>query len=856
MSAETPQLQILPIETKTAGTPFEGFDFLKKCVDYSSKPKSEEVPPHLSGFLIYQLEEENIVALKNPNHPSYKKLSATFLPIQEELNCNIILLVGHVNECYAYIESTDIPVINFLPTIVVIIGCFSADRIAKYNTIQWAIDRKIYFFGFDGFMHLLEGEIFRCGDPHLALPFLDCRFEEVLDDVRKIEQNATQFNKPYAEQVDLLKCCRGRYEHFKKVFYDYFPRRYCVRYNTENLLSKLRIIRDAEMSLVRNTYAMTKQEAAKYIFTAQDGEPCTEEGKCSAGKTKYNTYKDNIAKFDDRVKYGNNATKKLIAILNETSRYTPEVKAQKDKEMADLLKSLPKDTALNSLVFRLSYQNEDGFRFSIPLFFYLFAENYKLSYLEVLKNHDVPYDYVAKTTTEGSAMKLTLLEIILDHVNFRYKKPTLTEQEAYRLINLLSSKMSRFVLPETRTLLMGDYTRLPILKLLFLKFSPLIQPVNYIPFAKMFVRVSDKEINIADALKMAELSVSFGKVTQLDREKSNENAPEVYSFIYEIISYLITYRLPIPFELVVLIYTYLNDPQYPNPPLDYAIQEWTTNLERARERNKTLYRKILNAFKLAKDFFATVGGVESIRNTEAQMKELLEYDLREFESKAASIEEIKSYFGTVQKDIQKRKNLDSETKIKAIQDLVATYKGINTLKNEGENAQRRLQLMRDYYDMFLSKHPRANIRNPTVSSLQEKSKPTITWLFQKTGAYLVALKKAKQKATRRLQRYRTFNVNTLQREIQNITKKLNNHNSGRNRMHGATVRSLRKKKELMEAYLREVTAAASLPTPPPSTNALERMEDPSNTVEAPNPNGNIEYVNTLIGGRRTRKHRR
>jgi hypothetical protein len=218
------------------------------------------------------------------------------------------------------------------------------------------------------------------------------------------------------------------------------------------------------------------------------------------------------------------------------------------------------------------------------------------------------------------------------------------------------------------------------------------------------------------------------------------------------------------------------------------------------------------------------------------MQEILEYDLREIEAKANAIEEIKTYFGSVQKDIQKRRNIETVAKTKAIQDLVTVYKGVNGSKNEGENSLRRLKEMHTGYTAFLSEHPRANITNPIVVSLREQTKPTATWIYEKLAAYDAALKKAKRGTARRVRKVVEVNSATLQHELNTIKSRLNAHNSGIAKLHHMTVKSLRKKKTEAEQKLRNLA--------PPTNNARN------------NAAANNAAANNQAGGRRTRKLRR
>lgn len=814
-NSEIPTFKVIPIETPVAGTAYENFDFVKKCAtEYSSLAKTQE-HPKLVGQLIFQLEEDEIVALKDPEGASYKTLEATMQPIMDTLQCNIVVVVGHNTACFTYIDTNEIPSLNSLPTIVLVVACFSATKIAEYNTKPLHIQRKLFFFGFRNIMHLVQGEILACKAHHLAEPFLDCRFEEVKQDLEVIQANLTQYTKPYANQVDLLKCCKGRYEHFKQVFYDYLAKRECVKFPTASLLTKLRTIRNSDGTLFRNatmegnSLKMTDEQLRSYIFKRSEGIPCTDEGNCSAGKTNYEVYKENLKKFDDRVRYGNAITKKLIDILNNTDRYTVAEKIEKDKEIVELLKSLPKPSAKQTLLHLLVYRNHLDDMYLIPLFFYIFAENYKLSSMEVLKNHDVPYNYIPSRMPgqRENIPQLSFVKIILNHMNRKFKKPTLTEMEAYRLIRTIGLKKPEIFLDSESditkygrptihlTIIDSIYSKLSISELLFYHFPEHIDITNSWLISRLAVGIELNIFSIKYTCKLLELLGSFQKL-RLEKD---------YSFLttYESISSKSFFL-----EILILIYVYFDDARYPNETIDEKIEFWTSKIESVKgEHRKTAYRKYLKIYLQAKDFLSK-NSIESLRNTPAQMKELLKYDLAPFEDSALAIDEIKSYFGSVQKNIQKRKNLDADTKIKAIQNLVTAYKGVNIEKNEGENSLRRLKEIDTYYTNFLKEHPRANITNPAITSIQEPTKPTVSWLYDKIEAYKASLKKVKKTTARRPRKVVVLNSTNLQRELNNISSRLSGHNSGVTKLHHMTVKSLRRKKAEAEQKLRNLAPVA------------------------------------------------
>lgn len=853
MSEQIPIFKLIAIETPVAGTEYD-MSFLKKCAQVHSKlSKTQNIDKvkDITNYLVYLVEEEEIVALKNSESASYQKLKDTIQPIMTELNCNIIIVLGHTNTCFDYLNSNQIVSPNTLPTLVLLVACFSERILVQLNTKQSSIDNNIFFFGFQNLMHLLHGEILACKSPHLALPFLDCRFEEVANDIAAIEANVSLYNKPYAEKLDLLKCCEARYEHFKKVFYDYLVNRECKKFTTESLLAKFRSLQNPDGSFMRlttkinstNQLTMTEEQRRKYIFSRSEGVDCTEE-TCSSGKTKYNLYKDNIAKFDDRVKYGNALTKKLFEILNGTDRYTPQELVEKDKEMLALLKGVPKTTALKSLNHEALYRNEHtGISQAIPLFFFIFAENYKLTTQEILKNIDVPLDILLKNN-------YSLVLVILEHLGRTYKNPSLTEAEAYRLIKSIGTKNPNaikvaFTAQATNVFLFENKKcYLSIIELIFYQFPEAVPNAVWQLVPKLSQKVEKKEWTIAQACKVLELFLAFGKAIDT-YTGTTQKISWIKEYEHEItIGWVRTYKPQL--EFVILLYIYLHkDSDLPLYSIDNRIADWSLASTSAKQYLKAKMNRMLKVFQATKDFFTSRGAsIESYRHTPEEMAELLAEDLIPMETTTAAIEDVKTYFSTVQPNIQKRKNLNTGTKTATIQQLVALYKGIDASKNEGENALRRLREMHGLYRQFLKNHPRANRALPTVKALTEHGDVDSLWVYQLVEAYLKRQKKSKTTTARRPKVAKITNLSALQAQLANISSQLNSHNRGEIKLHHMRLKSFRRQRNELTQRIRNLTPAA------PALAAV-----PNNPE---NNNGNTtENENNQDGGRRrTRKIRR
>lgn len=863
MSEQVPTFKLFAIETPVAGTAYENADFIKKCVtEHSQLPKSTDISKlrDLGNFLVFLVEEEEIVALKNVTSASYQKLEATMQPVMTELNCNIFVILGHTNTCFDYLNANEIVPPNTLPTLVLLVACFSERILLQLNTKQSSIDRNVLFFGFQNLMHLLHGEIIACKSPHHALPFLDCRFEEVADDLAVIQANASQYSKPYAEMKDLLKCCRGRYEHFKQVFYDYLVNRECVRFPTESLLAKFQSVRNSDGSFVRDVtrnsttglLTMTEDQVKKYIFSRSDGVPCTEE-TCSAGKTDYNSYKANLKEFDTRVKYGNTVTEKIFEILNKTDTSTLEQHITNDKELLALLKQTPKNTIKSSLLHRGSYKEDfRGTRKDIPLFFFIFAENYKLSSQEILDSIDIPLDIKIKDN-------YTLVSIIIEHLNRTHKKKTLTEAEAYRLINAIGSKnpnaitvgiLSTYPQPFFNyqgifSIFLTEKCHLSILELLFYKFSDAIPAhTNRGSFYDQFIGklsqlVEQNHWTLAEGCKFMELLLSFGKLlpdTVAVRHKSCLLDNYEYSIGQTLLNPVAVKSRPVklllPFVLLIYIYSQ-DDSVFPEYSLDNRISYWSTKYASALVSHKPkINTKILKIYQAAKQFFEKTGPPSSHRVEKAEIVELLGKDLYHLETTMSAIENVKTFFSTIQPNISKRKDLEAKLKANTLKQLAANYKNIRITDNEGENAMRRLRGMHTYYSQFLTNHPKNNKVVPNVASLRRPAEVASVWTYEVVEAYLKRLAAAKPKTVRRPKIERITNISALQTQLANIVGQLNAHNSGAKKIHGMTVKRLRRERGEIEQRLRNLTPA----------------------VVANAANNNTENENNQGGGRRrTRK---
>lgn len=730
----------LRFEIKALETPLEDkeYNFVEQCATVYSKDGTE--PANIASFLLSQMEEEEIIAAGNPESSSYQRLKDTMTPIMEKLQCNIIVVIGHKDVCYKYIQfnefGSNFPTLyansSTTPTIVLMVACLSNYSIDKFNTRPDFIKNNLFFFGFEGLVHIVDGEILACKLTHLAVPFLNCKIQDVEDDLRIIESNLTQFNTPYEKQLNLIKCCKGRYEHFKEVFYNYLSKRQCVKFTTESLFEKLQNIRSENGSLVRHisiyknkTAHMSMEQAMKYTFLRSDGIPCTEAGNCS-GKSKYNLYKGNLKKFDEFVKYGSGPTTQLLVILEESSRYSSEERVEKDKEILTLLKGLPNDLAKKTLLHAVRYIEEDtGESSMIPIFYLIFAENYPVSTYEILKTYDLPLDNVFEN-------RFTLIYIIWKHLT--KASPSLTEKEVYRLFKTIGKKNPNalyvaLIYEDEYNFIFEDHTKcfLSLVELLFRYFPQIIPKVSYKDlFYVLLYNKKNRDWTVEQSTKVIELFGAFDKFNNVQVNSAKDQdffKQEIYSV-----------------EFVILLYIYVTEDATVN--LTESINKYSIPFNGERyiktPYGEKIYKQRIQYLKYlqsAKRFFITNGRPESLRKTSDEMQVLLNNDLESMETSAFAIDNVKTYISSVTPDIQKRKDLNTTIKSSGIQTLVSIYKNIDATKNQGEDSLRRLQEMNAFYKKFLTQHPRKDKIRPRVEALRKRKVTDSLWLSEKVAKW-------------------------------------------------------------------------------------------------------------------------
>ena len=761
MSVETPEFKIVSLDTEP-NQAYTGFNFIKACVEFTSHTRSELFETSaLRAKLIYQLEEDEIVELQNPDSYSSKTLEKTIRPICDKLQCNITVIVGHNSTCYNYIGAEKIvKPTNSLPTIFLIVACFSHEKIYEYNKRAKFRANNFYFFGFNNIMHLLRGEILACYTYYETIPFMDCRFDTAGDDLKKIEEMEKAekkkkeedptykpiniFEKPYSEQNDLIKCCMGRYERFKKDFYDKLQARNCYRFTTETLMKKLSFIRKSNGSLQNNLPKADKD--FRYIFILTDGTQCTSETKCNEIETtNYETYKANIEKYNDLVKYGNKYVKQITNILTKDNEYTNEQRREKDKEILKIIKEIPQDKAKETLEYGFVLKNTFGaitFE-SLPIFYYLFAMNYSLSSIEILQKNLVKLDIVYNADSPYHHLYINLLLFIIDY-KIKKKKPM---HEIYRICKLLALKVPNLFkndqIPNLnayyKTIVSSPFEEIYKLNqqctfpLLFLCIKYFPSEVKYKNMGiNRFIENKPFMCTHNDEMKLGELLYTLTPATiyRSDFLLTDIENEILFAKKEQILRVA-------KLDIMIFYYVYIYK-QYYNDTIITKILYWKNALQKVGPSRKKKVQQIIDLYEQCFDFFdRDEANIAKYKRTKEEAHELLDDYLAEYEQAATALEEVGAYFHIVQTKVQKRKNLPGDTKQAEFNKLLQIYKQENATQNEGVLSLQKIKNIYKAFNEHIKTYPKEGLAQPEVRSLQPREKPSRDWLIDEIDAFKI-----------------------------------------------------------------------------------------------------------------------
>lgn len=237
----------------------------------------------IPNYLVATFEEEMLMRMTDPTNPDHIKMKSDFQWIADKLSCNIVVYLGHVEQCDPYIEKRFKQALElqktsryFPKTIFLIVACYGSNKAYMYNTdpkYKFFQDQNVAFFGFQDFMHFHAGEIYSCKELLHKRINLICDYDGVEEDIRTILNG---YKGPYDEidkENPLYKCCHARLEHIYKTFVETLYERETTKYTKENLYEKFKpFAESSDRSVLTYAYAN---------ISSDDGTPCIDKTTCT-----------------------------------------------------------------------------------------------------------------------------------------------------------------------------------------------------------------------------------------------------------------------------------------------------------------------------------------------------------------------------------------------------------------------------------------------------------------------------------------------------------------------------------------------------------------------------------------------
>jgi hypothetical protein len=274
--------------------------FFERCVGQAVRDQRlvdqlpEWLPYHLdsesnpASFMVWYYEDKTLKEMRAKSGAAYERLYQDIQWIATTLNCNIVVYLGHKEICENFVEKSYKPSLvdadpsNFqLPTVFLIIACYTEKMADTFNTDPFFVEKNIAFFGFQDFMHIHEGEIYGCKEVHKAPPSLTCTYDTVgknvvsLLEIDKSGAKKTITNvkdKKVDQENPLVKCCEAKEAAMYDLFIKYLDQRKCVKFPKEALAAKFRLF-------VTNPQKRYLLESHNTTFKAEDGIAC-KDGSC------------------------------------------------------------------------------------------------------------------------------------------------------------------------------------------------------------------------------------------------------------------------------------------------------------------------------------------------------------------------------------------------------------------------------------------------------------------------------------------------------------------------------------------------------------------------------------------------
>ena len=247
--------------------------FTKECLKGSS---GTQIPSIKSNF-IYEYDDDTLNELKDTTSPAYQKFMNVFHELNKKYpNFDYKLVISESSQCNPNHWKTEPAADPAHPRIIIFVSCFSNVNINKNNfgpaniKGKWipneikecGIKKNLYYFGFNGIVHLHNGEIYVCKDQYTgATPKLTCDSPLIKD--------------------TLVDCCKAKKDHFTSMFIEALKTRNCLKITDSELAQKTSELGDIldKQSEERLTILLKKQDEGFFSLTGNtncqnEGNPC------------------------------------------------------------------------------------------------------------------------------------------------------------------------------------------------------------------------------------------------------------------------------------------------------------------------------------------------------------------------------------------------------------------------------------------------------------------------------------------------------------------------------------------------------------------------------------------------------
>jgi hypothetical protein len=348
--------------------PYVPAPFRDRCIEESISAVNSGESFNPDPFLqIVSFEEEELNRLRDTESASYKQIQSDLGWIAQQVNANIHVFIGHIEDCleslqYLEDQGLNTRAENGLPTLFILIGCHSAELATKYTlgdaSANWR-KNGFLFFGFSPLMHIYKGKIYGCKEGFQTNMNFDCFWDQsALQD----KKNYNAGTRTKAEENYLVDCCEQKDARFKHRFLEAFAGRKCMEYTKEIIAEK------AKAALAK----ADALETADLVFTEEEGVKCTKDRKCGDPdeyKDSYNeqtlyAYYDKVSRFQGYIEemrkdFYEEAEPRYTKILDDIRHtspqginfmfslipYTTDRELRKIPYLFEYLLSMPKDTA-------------------------------------------------------------------------------------------------------------------------------------------------------------------------------------------------------------------------------------------------------------------------------------------------------------------------------------------------------------------------------------------------------------------------------------------------------------------------------------------------------------------------------